>query len=329
MTQNAWQEFSTDSVNTQARAMRWAEFGSETLSEMTVSPLHGNDKFCARIRRRNLGDVGFVSMESSPALARSSAVRSGNWSGPGVDHMALTIADRGSSRLSQANWTAKLQVGDIVLRDLSQPWESYSDTGMGLIMIKVPYTLVARHHGDPERLVGRHLPVSDPRVAFASTVIRASREALQSSPEADWHEHLSDVLAGVFRLICHDDFGRDVVAEAGAAINVRRMATTFIARNLADPELTVGKVAGCVGVSARHMQRAFMESGQTPRQYILDQRLIEAARLLARSGGVKADRVIDIAFSVGFNDASHFTRAFVHKFGCSPSSYRLSQSAGH
>lgn len=322
MGERIWQEFSTDDVAAPARARRWAEFGSETLSEMTVSPLDGNSRFRATMRRRNLGDLGFVLVESSPALANSSATESGRWAGDGSDHLMMTIADRGTSRLSQGNWSVDLQAGDIVLRDLARPWESCSDTGMGLILIKIPYSIVARHHADPDRLVGRRLLASDPRVSFASTVIRASRDALQLAPEADWHDHLSDVIAGVFRLICHDDFGTDVTADAGSSLKIRRAATSYIARNLGDPDLSVTKVAEAVGVTSRHLQRAFMESGQTPRQFILDQRLLEAARLLSRNGGVRPDRIIDIAFSLGFNDASHFTRAFAQKFGCSPSSYR-------
>lgn len=325
MGQRIWQEFSTRDVAAPVRARRWAEFGSETLSEMTVSPLDGNSSFNATMRRRNLGELGFVLVESSPALANSSATEAGRWAGDGSDHLMMTIADRGVSRLSQGNWSADLQAGDIVLRDLARPWESYSDTGMGLILIKIPYSIVARHHADPERLVGNRLPASDPRVSFASTVIRASRDALLLSPEADWHAHLSDVIAGVFRLICHNDFGTDVAADAGSSLKIRRAATSYITRHLADPDLSVTRVADAVGVTPRHVQRAFMESGQTPRQFILDQRLLEAARMLSRSGGSQPDRIIDIAFSLGFNDASHFTRAFAQKFGCSPSQYRVSR----
>lgn len=321
MLQNMWQEFSTDSVAAPVRARRWAEFGSETLSEMEVAPLDAGGNFRARMKRRNLGALGYVEIESSPALARSTAAQAGPWGTNGADYLMMTVADRGRSVLSQSGWSADLQVGDIVIRDLAKPWESSSDVGMGLILIKIPYTLVAKHHSDPERLVGYHLPASDARVGFASTVIRASRQALQATPDADWHDHLSDVLAGVFRLICHNDYGHDIVGETGNLIGLKRAATTFISRNLCDPELTVGMVAAAVGVTSRHLQRAFMDTGVTPRQFILDERLVEAARLL-QDKRPDSERIIDIAFSVGFNDASHFTRAFVHKFGCSPSAYR-------
>ena len=50
-----------------------------------------------------------------------------------------------------------------------------------------------------------------------------------------------------------------------------------------------------------------------------------ASRLLADSR--QADRTItDIAFSVGFKDASHFTRAFKNTHGCCPREYRRTAS---
>jgi AraC-like DNA-binding protein len=50
-----------------------------------------------------------------------------------------------------------------------------------------------------------------------------------------------------------------------------------------------------------------------------------ASRLLADSR--QADWTItDIAFSVGFKDASHFTRAFKNTHGCCPREYRHTAS---
>ncbi len=314
-----WQEFSTDDVAAPLRARRWSERGSETLSEMRVSALAG-DTLKARMRRRNLGNLGFVMIDSSPAEASSSAVQAGPWATKGSDYLMMTVADYGSSCLSQNGWSAELTPGDIVIRDLAKPWQSMTKENMGLMLIKIPFSLAAKYHSDPERLVGYRLPATDPRVAFASTVIRASKHALQATPDAAWADHLSDVLAGVFRLICHDDFGEDAVGLAHSGSSIRRSATTFIARHLCDPELTVSAVADAVGVTSRHLQRAFLDTGTTPRQFILDERLNEAARLLLQAGG--QTRVLDVAFSVGFNDASHFSKAFASKFGCSPRVFR-------
>jgi len=318
-----WQDFSTDDVAAPLRARRWSERGSETLSEMHVSSL-GTDHLCARMRRRNLGNLGFVMIDSSPAEASSRAVQAGPWAAPGSDYLMMTVADYGSSTLSQNGWSAELAPGDMVIRDLAKPWVSQTRENMGLMLIKIPFSVAARYHSDPERLVGHRLPASDPRVAFASTVIRASKTALQSTPDASWADHLSDVLAGVFRLICHDDFGDDAIGLAGSGTSIRRSATTFISRHLCDPELTVAAVADAIGVTPRHLQRAFLDAGLSPRQFILEERLKEAARLLLQ-GGERA-RVLDIALSVGFNDASHFSKAFATKFGCSPRTFRAGRA---
>ena len=318
-----WQDFSTDDVAAPLRARRWSERGSETLSEMHVSSL-GTDPLCARMRRRNLGNLGFVMIDSSPAQASSRAVQAGPWATSGSDYLMMTVADYGSSSLSQGGWSAELTPGDIVIRDLGKPWQSESREDMGLMLIKIPFSVAARYHSDPERLVGHRLPASDPRVAFASTVIRASKTALQSTPDPSWADHLSDVLAGVFRLICHNDFGDDAVSLAGSGTSIRRAATTFISRHLCDPELTVAGVADAIGVTPRHLQRAFLDAGLSPRQFILEERLKEAARLLLKGG--EGARVLDIAFSVGFNDASHFSKAFATRFGCSPRAFRAGRT---
>lgn len=321
-----WQDFSTDDVAAPLRAKRWSERSSETLSEMWVESL-ASDTLSARMRRRNIGNLGFVMIDSSPAEASSSAVKAGPWATSGSDYLMMTVADYGTSTLSQDGWSADLSPGDMVIRDLGKPWESKTAEGMGLVLIKIPFSMAANYHSDPERLVGHRLPASDPRVAFASTVIRASKTALQSTPDAAWANHLSDVLAGVFRLICHDDYGEDAAGLACSGSTIRRSATTFISRNLRDPELTVAGVADALGITPRHLQRAFLDTGKSPRQYILEQRLDEAARMLLHGGG--PTRVLDIAFSVGFNDASHFSKAFANKFGCSPSAFREKAGGGH
>ncbi|WP_044209583.1 helix-turn-helix transcriptional regulator [Flammeovirga sp. OC4] len=58
--------------------------------------------------------------------------------------------------------------------------------------------------------------------------------------------------------------------------------------------------------------------GMPPYQFLLAERLNEAYRLLESS-----DRPLtDIAFSLGFNDQSHFTKSFKKTFNCLPSAIR-------
>jgi AraC-like DNA-binding protein len=65
----------------------------------------------------------------------------------------------------------------------------------------------------------------------------------------------------------------------------------------------------------------FEEEGTTFTEFVLEERLGYARRLLAspRSAGRK---IIDIAFTCGFGDVSYFNRAFRARFGTTPSDVR-------
>ena len=98
-------------------------------------------------------------------------------------------------------------------------------------------------------------------------------------------------------------------------------AKRLIALRFDDPDLTSGEVAHQLRVSARHLQQIFAERGETLMTRIWDERVSRAARLL--SAPEAADRSItDIAFACGFNDSSHFGRAFAARMGMAPSQWR-------
>lgn len=60
------------------------------------------------------------------------------------------------------------------------------------------------------------------------------------------------------------------------------------------------------------------------RAFIRDRRLGQAAELLAGTD----ERIAQIAYSVGFRDASNFNHAFKRTFGVSPKAYRLGARGG-
>jgi AraC-like DNA-binding protein len=71
-------------------------------------------------------------------------------------------------------------------------------------------------------------------------------------------------------------------------------------------------------MSAFRFSRAFHETfGLTFQDYLLRYRILEACRLLRHPDA----NVTKVAYSVGFNDASYFSRAFRRFIGTSPSAY--------
>jgi len=92
-----------------------------------------------------------------------------------------------------------------------------------------------------------------------------------------------------------------------------------IRRHLADPDCTVEQLAEEIGLTRRSLARKTKKHlGQTPSQLIRTMRLERGARLLSET----TETVSQIAYAVGFNSLSYFSRSFRSHFGVPPSTYR-------
>jgi AraC-like DNA-binding protein len=100
-------------------------------------------------------------------------------------------------------------------------------------------------------------------------------------------------------------------------------AMDYTAEHLADVSLP--DVCAAVGTSQRSLRRVFLATtGMSWRRYLLESRLLKAMALLAEEG----QSVLDIAFTVGFQSVSAFTRAFRRYTGETPTGYRRRVRAG-
>jgi AraC family transcriptional regulator len=95
-------------------------------------------------------------------------------------------------------------------------------------------------------------------------------------------------------------------------------AALYLEARSSEP-VTLADAAREVGLSTFHLLRVFSRVlGLTPHQYLLRTRLRHAARLLAEP----ELPITQIAYSVGFNDLSNFTRTFRRATGVTPTAYR-------
>lgn len=94
-----------------------------------------------------------------------------------------------------------------------------------------------------------------------------------------------------------------------------------IVAGLGSERLDVAGIARARGVTPRYVQMLFESEGTTFTQYVLDQRLTRARRMLAEP---RFDHwtISAIAFEVGFGNLSYFNRVFRRQFGMTPSDLR-------
>ena len=189
-----------------------------------------------------------------------------------------------------------------------------------MVVIKLPIERLLTKMAEPDAL-GRHGADGKPRAPglhlVGPVVDQADphRRAGRTSGATPSRISSSTSLGMAYRQVAAPE-----TAQKGRGVR-RREACAYIERHLEDPELSVAGIAAALGVSVRYLQRLFLETGATPRQHVLDRRLDTAAHRLRRSADTGAASITDIAFGVGFNDLSYFTRAFARKHGMSPRAY--------
>jgi len=92
----------------------------------------------------------------------------------------------------------------------------------------------------------------------------------------------------------------------------------IIESNLEDESFSVVELSKEVGMSRSNLFRKLKAlTDQSPNQVIREMRLMRAKDLLEKGAGNSAE----VAYMVGFNSATYFTKCFGDYFGKSPSKY--------
>lgn len=141
-----------------------------------------------------------------------------------------------------------------------------------------------------------------------------------------WHqevlEHLGRLTAvSILRLLRLDTpaAGGDPVIQR--VLNVR----AWIDRHFAEP-IGLDNLAAMANLSPSHFSAVFRaQVKQSPKAYLLSQRLDQAGRLLVQTGL----SILEIAWSVGFNHLAHFNRSFKAHTGLTPGDYRKKHQKEH
>lgn len=97
--------------------------------------------------------------------------------------------------------------------------------------------------------------------------------------------------------------------------------------HLRNPSLDAEQLARLVGLSPRYLNKLFAEEQTSLMRYVWQRRLELCSQAL-RDPALAQLRITDIALQWGFNDLSHFSRAFRDRYGVSPRDWRGSDWAG-
>lgn len=221
----------------------------------------------------------------------------------------LLMQTQGAAEVVQHGRRLFLEPGHFTLIDGALPFSMTASGGFAQVLVTMPRAAVLRQHRGIERRTAVAHADQGAEALVRDFVLSLAQHAndLPAASATRAISALMGLLGGLHDAAAGHDPQASLISRAQALIDV----------DLAD--ITADKLAERLRVSRRHLDAVFARSGQSVSQHIWALRLSQAAEQLRLS---PAQSVAEVAYAVGFKDASHFSRMFARHYGAAPAVWR-------
>lgn len=242
------------------------------------------------------------------------------------DYFLVSIQTQGVGVVSQDGRDAVLTPGDFALYDSTRPYDLRFDGPFQQYVLMLPGPTLRTALRQTDRLTAHavrgdrgagHLMINMIRTLAADIGTLAPESAVAVADSVT-----QILIAGLAALPAAQS---QPVSQLTAYH--REQIKALVRQHLRDPALCVAGIARQLRLSPSTLHRAWTGEACSLSDWIWAQRL-DAARRDLCDPALAARSVSEIAFSWGFNDAAHFSRAFRLRFGCSPRDLRTTSTSG-
>lgn len=286
-------EFDVGAERSFEGVLRWTQIGDIQLSEIHATP-HVALRTLASIKRSGSDSFVFNLLLSGQCDAEQDSIRS---------HLS-PIGAGGMAWLCNA----------------ARPYDLRFDRSFHLTALQIPRHMITRNVSGADRLMARNLACASqlfPLVQSYIVQIAEQRPLFDSVMSEKVASNLADLICA---LVSEHLSGSEVPLSDNKIATLLRVRA-YVESNLHDPDLCPNKVAEAMHVSSRYINQLLQTEGTSLSRYIWQRRLERVSRLL-RDPANQATNISAFAFACGFNDMTHFSKAFRKQFSMSPSEYR-------
>ncbi len=308
----AWQ-FSTDGYPRHERRSAWLDAAARL--RLPIDRLPVDDPFHASISSL----TSPLGMEFAVVCATPLEFKGRNPAQPAAVWLSMVL--EGDAILDDGETQVSLMPGDIAYGPTGMSARLSFTTKFRQLFVTAPKVSLDHRLISPLSLrIGRLQGATGSNHIF-SGLLRATAEILDDINASD----LRPVELALTEFLIAGLSAEGAPAARGGAAEARnahlhRICQT-IETNLAELDLSLGKVADEDGISPRYLQKLFASAGQSFTAYVRKRRLERCRSDL--TSPLSADLSIsEICFRWGFNGSAHFSRAFRAEYGQSPREHR-------
>lgn len=296
----------------------WQDVVCRALVDLECRPVSGM-AFEASVEGSCLEGLSVARIEASAHRVerRSSAI-----SRASEESLIFNFVLSGVAMAQQDGRSVVLRAGDGTVCDAQRPYSLRFDDAFKILTIKMARSAIAHRAGSIHRITATSFGESSQMCPILfGYLVSFSKQASLLPPAA------SEKVARNFTELLAAALDEVILASPLPLSEYRATALMrvrdFVERHLDVCELDTSMVSTALNLSPRYINKLFEAENTSLTRYIWRRRLERAAADLqdpARAGlGISA-----IAMAHGFNDLSHFSRAFRQRFDLSPRAYRAS-----
>ncbi len=282
-------------------------------------PRHVDKPFQGALVSRQLGDVGFSVVKSSPL----DVYRRRSHIGQACDASYLVkVQVEGEGVVRHRGLEAHLYPGDFTICLSSEPYELHFPRDYAQVVLSVPEALMEEFVNHPARHLGVRMDAKVGANGLFSqfvTSIAGRMGSLDGGLAQRLQANVLDLL--VTSLGYARETQRRDLLNCGMKAEYLQRIRYFIRKNLDNELLGPDWIAEALNISTRYLHMLFEAEELSVSRYIQRLRL-EACRAALADPAFADYSVSEIAYRSGFKDASHFSRVFKQEYGDTPARFR-------